>query len=78
MTHRALGILAYDADLASKIPPDANATDLVMIHTIIDASAGGGEPLRMHGKKIFDTDKPAEPVTLKDAEIIRIAYRSGD
>ena len=49
-----------------------------MIHTIIDASAGGGEPLRMHGKKIFDTDKPAEPVTLKDAEIIRIAYRSGD
>ena len=48
-----------------------------MIHTIIDASADGGEPLRMHGKKIFDTDRPAEPVTLKDAEIIRIAYRSG-
>lgn len=77
MTHRASRTLAYDAELASKMPPDANATDLVMIHTIIDASAEGGELLRMHGKKIFDTDKPAEPVTLKDAEIIRIAYQSG-
>ena len=76
MTDTPTRTLIYDADLDSHAPPDANATDLVMIHTIIDASMGGDEPLTMHGKKLFDTDKPAEPVTLKDSEIIRIAYQS--
>ena len=76
MTGAPARTLAYDADLGSNAPPAANATDLVMIHTIIDASMDRDEPLTMHGKRLFDTDKPAEPVMLKDSEIIRIAYQS--
>lgn len=77
MTREPRGTLRYAADLADKAPPDANATDLVMAYTIIDASAADeGEHLKMHGNKIFNTDRPAEPVMLKDVEIIKIAYRS--
>ncbi len=48
-----------------------------MVYTIIDAAAADeGEPLKMHGNKIFNTNRPAEPVMLKDVEIIKIAYRS--
>ena len=79
MTREPSGTLRYAADLADKMPPDANATDHVMAYTIIDAAAADeNEPLKMHGNKIFDTDRPAEPVMLKDVEIIKIAYRSGD
>ena len=72
------GTLRYAADLADNMPPDANATDLVMVYTIIDAAADENETLKMHGNKIFNTDRPAEPVMLKDVEIIKIAYRSDD
>ena len=67
--------LSFDANLDASVPPDTNATDFVMIHTIIDASMDENEPLMMHGKKLFNTDRPAEPVTLKDSEIVRIAYQ---
>lgn len=77
MTRESAGTLWYDAELAAKMPPGANTTDLVMVHTIMDADEGGGEPLRMHGKKVFNTNRPAEPVALKDVEIIKIAYRPG-
>ena len=76
MTSKITKKLSFDANLDSSVPPGTNATDFVMIHTIIDASMDEDEPLKMHGKKLFNTDKPAEPVTLKDSEIIRIAYQS--
>lgn len=78
MTHEASKTLKYDAELDAKMPPDANATDRVMVYTIMDASADSDEPLTFHGKKIFDTDRPPEPVALKDVEIIKIAYRERD
>lgn len=74
--HRSTKKLCFDTNLDSDVPTYTNATDFVMIHTIIDASMDENEPLMMHGKKLFNTDRPAEPVTLKDHEIIRIAYRS--
>lgn len=77
MTREASKTLKYDAELDDKMPFDANATDRVMVYTIIDASAND-EPLTMHGKKIFDTDRPPEPVALRDVEIIKIAYREMD
>lgn len=76
MTREPAGTLEYDAELAAKMPPGANAVDRVMIHTIVDASASTGEPLVMHGNRLFNTRRPAEPVALKDLEIIKIAYRS--
>lgn len=45
---------------------------------ILDASRDDNrDPLAMPCKKVFDTDKPLEPVALKDYEIIRIAYAKG-
>lgn len=75
--HGSTKKLVFDSNLASGAPPDANAMDFVMIHTIIDASMDENEPLTLHGKKLFNTDMPTDPVTLKDSEIIRIAYQSG-
>ena len=76
MTLEPAKTLKYDANLDSSAPPDASATDLVMIYTIMDAGADKNETLMLHGNKLFNTDRPAEPVTLRDAEIIRIAYQS--
>lgn len=68
----------FDAELGSRPPPSANATDLVITHMILDASRDDNrDPLAMPCKKVFDTDKPLEPVALKDYEIIRIAYARG-
>lgn len=68
--------LDFDAELGSRVPPRANTTDLMIAHIIIDArQAGDDEPLMLHGKKIFDTDKPTERVALDDTKIFRLAYR---
>ena len=69
--------LKFDADLGPKMPAGSNSTDLVTAHVIIDAGADeDGEPLTMHGTNLFNTGAPAEPVALKDREIIKIACRS--
>lgn len=78
MTPTDLKTVNFDAELGSRSPPSTNATDLVIAHIILDASRDDNrDPLAMPCKKVFDTDKPLEPVALKDYEIIRIAYTKG-
>lgn len=70
--------VSFDAELGSRSLPSANATDLVIVHMFLDASRDDNRDLlAMPCKKVFDTDKPLEPVALKDYEIIRIAYAKG-
>ena len=75
LTSDGTATLDFDAELGSRVPPRASTMDLMIAHMITDArQAGDDKPLMLHGKKIFDTDKPTERVALDNTKILRLAY----